>query len=155
MVSKEGGYTIDYETSEIVSIFEKAEKFKKLDKPLLIFAGENFGIGEKREWAVKSIKLLGVKAIIAKSFDEEYRKSLLYYGVLPLEFIEDDIDSLKLKGDENISILADKIKVDGKVKAYINRGFDEVVVKLKIRIDTQEEVEYYKKGGVLPFLLNS
>ncbi len=155
MVSKEGAYTFDYENNEIVSIYEKAQKFKEIKKPLIVIAGENFGKGEQKEWASKGMNLLGVKAVIAKSFDEKYRKDLISYGVLPLEFIDDDIESLKLKGDENFSFEMDSLKVEGKLKAYINRGFDEVQITLKIKIDTSLELKYYKNGGVFPFLFNS
>lgn len=153
MVSKEAAYTYDYEKNEIVSIYEKSKKFKELKIPLIIIAGKNFGVGEQNEWASKGISALGVEAIIAKSFDEEYRKSLISFGVLPLEFIDDDIDSLRLKGDETISI-EPEIKEEAKVKAVINRGFDEVEIELRIGIKTNLELQYYKNGGIFPFLFN-
>ncbi|RXJ89070.1 aconitate hydratase [Arcobacter sp. CECT 8983] len=155
MVSKESAYTFDYENNEIVSIYEKSQKFKDLKKPLVVVAGHNFGMGKQKEWASKGMNLLGVKVIIAKSFDEKYRKDLIAYGILPLEFIDDDIDSLKLKGDENLSFISDKLIIEGKIKAYINRGYDEVQIDLKVRIDTKIELEYYKNGGIFPFLFNS
>jgi len=155
MVSKVGGYTFDYEANEIVPIFDKAQRFKELNKPLIIIAGENYGIGSPRDWAAKGTKLLGVKSVIAKSFDNNHRKNLISFGVLPLQFIDDDIESLKLKGDENITIVSDSIQAEGKVKAHINRGFDEVIIELKSRLDTKKEVEYYKNGGIFPFLIKN
>lgn len=155
MVSKEGGFTIDYRNSEIVPIFDKALRFAKINRPLVIFAGENYGIGESKEWASKGIRLLGIKAIIAKSFDDEYKSDLIAFGVLPLEFIDDDIESLMLKGNEIISLKADEIKFDSKVSATIYKEDIEIEIKLKSRLDTKKDVEVYKSGGIYPLLLKS
>lgn len=153
MVSKEGSFTMAYEEHEIVSIYEKSQKCKEKSIPLVIFAGSDFGIGEFDEWAVRGIKLLGVKAIIAKSFSDEYRTNLVNYGILPLEFIDDDIDSLKLKGEENITITLDEIKPDVKLNLVVKKEYFEVEIELKCRLDSFDEVEYYKEGGIFPHIL--
>ena len=153
MVSKRGSFTMDYETNEIVSIYEKAIISKIKNEPLIIFAGKDFGIGEFDEWAIKGIKLLGVKAIIASSFCEEYREALVKYAVLPLEFVDDDIESLKLKGQEKINIKVDEIIPDSKIKMLIKKEFFELEIELKLRLDTFDEVEYFKYSGILPFTM--
>lgn len=155
MVSKEGGYTKDYESNEIVSIYEKSQIFKKLNKSLVIFAGREFGIGNSMSWAVKGVKLLGVKVIIAKSFDLVFKADLVRLGVLPLEFIDDDIQSLKLKGNELISIEENEIKADSKIVVIIHKDEVDIEIELKCRLDNEDEVSYYKNGGVLSYLLKN
>ena len=153
MVTKEGGYTMDYESNEIVSIYDKAQRFKEINRALVIFAGLDFGKGKAKDWAVKGMKLLGVKAIVAKSFDAVYRSNLISVGILPLEFIDDDIQSLKLKGDESITIKSDAIKADSKVDMTIHKKDGDITLDLKCRLDTVIEEEYYKSGGTISFLL--
>lgn len=155
MVSKEGGYTMDYELNEIVSIYEKAQNFKEKNKPLVIFVGENYGTGPSRDWAVKGIKFLGIKSIIAKSFDENHKLNLIGLGVLPLEFIDDDIESLKLKGHESITIKANTIKAGSRVTMIIHKKDNDVEIELLCRLDNETELEYYKSGGVISYLLKN
>jgi len=155
MVSKEGGYTMDYESGEIVSIYDKAQKFKEINRPLVIFAGSDYGKGKPKDWAVKGIKLLGVRAIIAKSFDEIHKSNLISLGILPLEFIDDDIESLKLKGYEGITIKSDGLKADSKINMIIHKKDRDIELELKCRLDNDTEVIYYKNGGTLSFLLKS
>ena len=155
MVSKEGGFSIDYRNAEIVSIFDKCQRFKEINRPLVIFAGENYGIGSFREWASKGISLLGIKAIIAKSFDERYKTNLIAFGVLPLEFIDDDIKSLNLKGNESITIKASEIKIDSKVDVIIHKENIDIEIKLKSRLDTKRELDFYKSTGLYSYFLKS
>lgn len=155
MVSKEGGYTMDYEVNEIVSIYDKAQKFKENNRALVVFAGENYGVGAVSNWAVKGIKLLGVKVVIAKSFDEKHKSNLIGVGVLPLEFIDEDIDSLKLKGHESITINADTIKAYSKVTMIIHKKDSDIEIELLSRLDNETDVEYYKNGGVISYLLKN
>ncbi|RXK07669.1 aconitate hydratase [Halarcobacter ebronensis] len=155
MVSKEGSFTMDYESNEIVSIFEKSQKFKNQNRALVIFAGKEYGIGSARNWAAKAIRLLGVKAIIAKSFCNRHRLNLIALGVLPLEFIDDDISSLKLKGNEEISIISEEIKKGAIIKAIIYKNELEIQIELKCRLDSDDEVKYYKNGGVLSYQLKN
>lgn len=155
MVSKEGGYTMDYEANEIVTIYEKAMKFKEQKRDLVIIAGKEYGGGNFRDWAAKGTRLLGVKAIIAKSFSNFHRKNLIEFGVLPLEFIDDDIKSLKLKGYESISIVTSEIKENSKILATIHKKDLDIEIELKCRIDNPTELIYYKNGGVLSYLLKN
>lgn len=153
MVAKEGGYTMDFETGEIISIFEKAEKFKSQEEPLVIIAGENYGNGKTRDWAAKGTKLLGVKVVIAKSFDEIHRKNLISFGVLPLEFMDDDIKTLKLKGSETISISKQELKEKSIITATVHKKDLDILIDLKCKIDNTLELKYFKYGGVLTYLL--
>ncbi|MCP4969469.1 MAG: aconitate hydratase AcnA [Arcobacter sp.] len=155
MLSKEGGYTIDYDTEEIISIYEKAKRLKERNKDIVIIAGEQYAKGTPIDWASKGTKLLGVKAVIAKSFDENYKSNLIYFGVLPLEFLDEDIKSLTLKGNENITIKVNDIKANSIIKGILHRNDVDIELELKCRLDNSNEVEYYKNGGVLPFLLNN
>lgn len=153
MVSKEGSFTMDYKENEIISIYEKAIKSKEDNVDLVIFAGNDFGIGDFDECSVRGVKLLGVKAIIAKSFSNEYRVGLINYGILPLEFIDDDIESLKLKGKELITIKSEEIKADSKISVIIKKEYFDIEIELKSRLDSFDEVEIFKRGGVFPLLL--
>jgi aconitate hydratase len=157
MVSKEGGYTKDFEEDEIVSIYELSQRFKQRNRPLVIFAGKEYGIGESRDWAVKAMKYLGVKAIVAKSFDKVYREDLIAFGVLPLEFLEDeDFEVLNLKGDETIDIVLDeKIEINTLANLTISSNRAVIETKLKVRLDNEEEITYYKNGGILSYLLKT
>ena len=150
---KEGGYTKDFLSSEIMSINDFSLKMKESKTPLVIFAGSRFGMGELNDWAVKGLKLLGIEVIIAKSFSNEYKKDLLRVGILPLEFIDDDIESLKLKGDEIINIKTNRLKINDKIDIEICKNNKSRVLTLQSRLDTNIEVEYYKNGGVLEYLL--
>lgn len=150
---KEGGYTKDFQSSEIISIHDFSLKMKESKTPLVIFAGSRFGIGEINDWAVKGLKLLGVAVVIAKSFSKEYKKDLLRLGILPLEFIDDDIESLKLKGDEIINIKTNGLKVNDKIDIIIFKNNQSRVIKVQSKIDTNIEIDYYKNGGVLEYLL--
>jgi aconitate hydratase len=157
MISKEGGFTKDFEKDEIVSIFELSKRFKERNRPLVIFAGENFGKGKTNIWAVKGIKMLGIKAIIAKSFDEEYKSNLVAFGIFPFEFGEDeDSELLNLRGDEIINItLNEELKPNCMFDLTISSTRDVLKTKLICKLDSYEEIDYYKKGGLLSFLLKS
>jgi len=150
---KEGGYTKDFLTYEVLPIFEFASRMKEENRSLVVFAGNEFGKDDKTDWAAKGIKLLGVKAVIAKSFDENHRKSLVSMGVLPLEFIDDDIRSLFLKGDELVSIKTLNILPAEKVNVEIKKGDEIINITVLLRLDNSYELEYYRNGGVLPYLL--
>ncbi len=150
---KEGGYTKDFQTNEIITIFDFSMKMKEQGTALVLFCGDNLGIGVLKQWAVKGLKLLGVKAIIAKSFKEEYRLALVEVGILPLEFIDEDINSLHLKGNEIITIEKDKLKMKDKIEIKIQKEKEIRVIELKLRLDTKIEIEYYKSGGTLSYFL--
>jgi len=122
----------------------------------VIFAGEEYGTGSSRDWAAKGTQLLGIKAVVARSFERIHRSNLVGMGVLPLQFKPGaSIDSLGLKGDEVIEIaLGDEIKPQSDATLVITRGDGtRSEVPLILRIDTPIEVDYYQHGGILPFVL--
>lgn len=155
VLPKEGGYTKDFETGELLSIFEFAQNMKAENRALVLFAGENYGIGESKDWAAKGTKLLGVNAVIAKSFDPIHKLNLIKMGILPLEFIDDDINTLSLKGNEFISIRSNTIITNAKINLEIQRESEIITITLQSTLDSNEEITYYKNGGVLSYLLKN
>jgi len=146
----EGGVT-KY-NGEQMSIYDAAMKYKTDGTPLVIFAGKEYGTGSSRDWAAKGTLLLGVKAVIAESFERIHRSNLVGMGILPLVFKGDATrKTLKLDGSETISIegISGNITPRMDVDCVISRGGKTETVKLLCRIDTLEEVEYYKNGGIL------
>lgn len=156
MVSpKEGGYTKDFISGEIMPLYNFSIKMQNQSTPLVIFAGSNYGSGDSRDWAAKGTKLLGVKAVIAKSFERIHKSNLVAMGILPLEFIDDDIESLSLKGDEIISIKTSEMKTNAKIELEIKKGYDIKIINVYSRLDTKAEVMYYRNGGILAYLLKN
>ena len=152
----EGGYTIHYPSKQQMTIFEAANKYKSSNIQSIVFAGEEYGTGSSRDWAAKGTKLLGVKAVVAKSFERIHRSNLVGMGVLPLEFMKNEsIETLKLKGDELFTISnLDKIRPQQKIAMLIQRSNGEIFsINLNLRIDTAIEIEYYQNGGILPYVL--
>ncbi|WP_099867175.1 aconitate hydratase AcnA [Pararhizobium haloflavum] len=153
---KEGGYTIHYPSKEEMSIFDAAMQYKEEGVPLVIFAGGEYGNGSSRDWAAKGTNLLGVKAVISESFERIHRSNLVGMGVIPFVF-EDGTTwkSLDLKGDERVSIdgLSD-MKPREKKTAKITYG-DGTTREITIlsRVDTLDEVNYLKNGGILQTVL--
>jgi aconitate hydratase len=124
--------------------------------PTVVFGGEEYGTGSSRDWAAKGTQLLGVKAVIARSFERIHRSNLVGMGVLPLQFLgSDSAPSLGLKGDEQIDVLGlDDIRPQQELTLGIQRADgSRREVKVKSRIDTPIEVDYYKHGGILPYVL--
>jgi aconitate hydratase len=122
----------------------------------VIFAGKEYGTGSSRDWAAKGTQLLGVKAVVAKSFERIHRSNLIGMGVLPLQFkAGDSWESLGLKGDEVIDVvLGADIKPQSDAKLVITQADGSArEVTVTLRIDTAIEVDYYKHGGILPFVL--
>ena len=153
---KEGGYTIHYPSKEETSIYDAAMQYKAEGVPLVIFAGVEYGNGSSRDWAAKGTNLLGVRAVIAQSFERIHRSNLVGMGVIPFVF-EDGTTwaSLELKGDELVTIegLAD-IKPRERKIAKVTYG-DGTVRDIPIicRIDTLDEVVYVNNGGILQTVL--
>ena len=153
----EGGITKFFDVNEKeMSIYDAAIKYAKKNIPLVIFAGKEYGTGSSRDWAAKGTKLLGVKAVIAESFERIHRSNLIGMGVLPLQFTSDENrKSLKLIGDEIITIKGlNSIKPNSELICEINSE-DKRSIKLLCRIDTNKELDYYKQGGILQYVLNS
>jgi aconitate hydratase len=152
----EGGETLFQPTGEQMSIYDAAMKYVAEGTPTMIFGGEEYGTGSSRDWAAKGTQLLGVKAVVAKSFERIHRSNLVGMGVLPLQFLNGDgIDTLGITGNETFSLeLGDDVKPQQEVTLVITRANGEQQkVQLLLRIDTAIEVDYYKHGGILPFVL--
>ncbi|MDD2700919.1 MAG: aconitate hydratase, partial [Sideroxydans sp.] len=151
----EGGYTLY--NGEQMAIYDAAMKHIADGTPTVIFAGEEYGTGSSRDWAAKGTQLLGVKAVIAKSYERIHRSNLVGMGVLPLQFKgSDSMGSLNLVGDESFALtgLAGDIKPQQDVTLTITRkDGSQQSVSLLLRIDTPIEVDYYRNGGILPFVL--
>lgn len=155
----EGGVTRHIPTGNEMSIYDAAMAYKKAGTPLVVIAGKEYGTGSSRDWAAKGTKLLGVEAVIAESFERIHRSNLVGMGVLPLTFHgEINRTSLKLTGDEKITLkgLAGGIKPRMKVDMVITRTNGESqIVPLLCRIDTLNELEYYKNGGILQYVMKN
>jgi aconitate hydratase len=137
-------------------IYDAAMRYIAQGTPTVVFGGEEYGTGSSRDWAAKGTQLLGVKAVIARSFERIHRSNLVGMGVLPLQFQgPDSVDSLGIKGDEVFDIeLGGEIRPQQDATLVIHRGDgSQQRVRLKLRIDTPIEVDYYKHGGILPFVL--
>ncbi|AXL50598.1 aconitate hydratase [Paraburkholderia caffeinilytica] len=155
----EGGLTIHQPSGEQESIYDAAMKYIDAGTPTVVFAGEEYGTGSSRDWAAKGTQLLGVKAVVARSFERIHRSNLVGMGVLPLQFKgSDSVQSLGITGEETFDVegLGDDFKPQQEVTLVI-RGKDgkEKRVQVLLRIDTPIEVDYYKHGGILPFVLRS
>ncbi len=150
----EGGITL-YK-SEKLPIYDAAMRYIADGTPTVIFGGEEYGTGSSRDWAAKGTQLLGVKAVIVRSFERIHRSNLVGMGVLPLQFLGDDsVVSLGITGDEEISISGlDDIHPQQELSLEIKRkDGTKQQIKVKSRIDTSIEVDYYKHGGILPYVL--
>ncbi len=155
----EGGFTKLYPEEKVMPIYDAVVEYKKRGVDLVVFGGKEYGTGSSRDWAAKGTKLLGIKAVIAESFERIHRSNLIGMGVLPLQFIENmNRQNLGLKGSELISILdlekgvnpADHLHVEIK---YATGEIKKI--KMLCRIDTKNELEYYKNGGILQYVLRN
>ncbi len=155
----EGGFTKLYPEEKVLPVYDAVVEYKKRGTDLVVIGGKEYGTGSSRDWAAKGTKLLGIKAVIAESFERIHRSNLIGMGILPLQFIEDvNRKNLKLIGSELISIL--------NIEKGVNPS-DEVIVEIKYasgeikkiktlcRIDTKNELEYYKNGGILQYVLRN
>jgi len=153
----EGGITIHQPSGEQMSIYDAAMKYVNEGTPTMIFGGEEYGTGSSRDWAAKGTQLLGVKAVLVRSFERIHRSNLVGMGVLPLQFIgNDSVESLGITGKETYDLvgLEGDIKPQQIVTLVIKReDGSRQDVKVLLRIDTPIEVDYYKHGGILPFVL--
>ncbi|MGN7102965.1 aconitate hydratase AcnA [Ralstonia holmesii] len=153
----EGGETLFQPSGEQMSIYDAAMKYIADGTPTVVFGGEEYGTGSSRDWAAKGTQLLGVKAVIARSFERIHRSNLVGMGVLPLQFKgNDSAQSLDIVGDETFDIegLDGEIKPQQDVTLVIHRANGETTrAQVLLRIDTPIEVDYYKHGGILPFVL--
>ena len=155
----EGGFTKLYPEGKVMPIYDAVVEYKKRGTDLVVFGGKEYGTGSSRDWAAKGTKLLGIKAVIAESFERIHRSNLIGMGVLPLQFINDiNRKNLNLKGSELISVIdlekglnpLDKVKLEIK---YLSG--DVKKIETLCRIDTKNELEYYKNGGILQYVLRN
>ena len=155
----EGGFTKLYPEEKVMPVYDAVVEYKKRGTDLVVIGGKEYGTGSSRDWAAKGTKLLGVKAILAESFERIHRSNLIGMGVLPLQFIGDmNRENLNLKGSELISIIdiekginpRDEVEVEFKYQSG-----DIKKIKMLCRIDTKNELEYYKNGGILQYVLRN
>jgi|TARA_B100001758_G_scaffold37068_1_gene28317 aconitate hydratase len=152
---KTGGYTKHIPTNKIVSVYEASELYKNEDRELIVIAGKNYGCGSSRDWAAKGTKLLGVKAVIAESFERIHRSNLVGMGVLPLEFIKgENYESLGIDNNSTFTIAALK-RNDTNVNINSTKNGQPYTFKAKVRIDTDKEWDYFLNDGILNYVLKN
>ncbi len=153
----EGGYTRIAGSTDPVFIYDAAMHYLENNVPSVVFAGKEYGTGSSRDWAAKGTLLLGVKAVVAESFERIHRSNLIGMGVLPLQFAEGvTLPSLSLNGDEEIEILGLESKLSPKqsLQLVVKRDGETQQVEVIARLDTAMEIEYYLAGGILPYVLD-
>jgi len=155
----EGGFTKIYPEGKVVSVYEAAMEYKKRGNDLVVVAGKEYGTGSSRDWAAKGTKLLGIKAVIAESFERIHRSNLVGMGVLPLQFKEGfDRKKLNIGGSELFTIIDIEKGVRPRQEVDCEIKYADGVskkIKLLCRIDTANEIEYYKHGGILQYVLRN
>ncbi|MEN2999097.1 MAG: aconitate hydratase AcnA [Acidilobaceae archaeon] len=153
---RSGAWTVYSPTGEIMHMYHAALRYKREGTPLLVLAGKQYGVGSSRDWAARGPYLLGIKAVIAESYERIHRSNLVCMGILPLEFMPgENADKLGLRGDEEFDILGLEDIYPGKVLEVVARRKDgsSIAFKAKARLDTPVEVEYFKHGGILKYVL--
>lgn len=151
----EGGWTSFQPSNEVMSIYDASIRYKEQKTPLIILAGKEYGSGSSRDWAAKGTNLLGVKAVIAMSFERIHRSNLIGMGVLPLEFLEGESpEKLGLSGKESYSLSLQSLKAnDTMTITAVDEKGNQKQFKAKVRIDTPKELEYFQNGGILHYVL--
>ncbi len=156
---REGGYTTLQPDGRVVDIFDASEEYRRRSVPLIVFGGSDYGMGSSRDWAAKGTRLLGVKAVVATSFERIHRSNLIGMGVLPLEFRDgENAESLGLDGSEvfNLTGIGDDLQPGQEATLEIRRADGRTAAtRLRVRADTRIEVEYYRHGGILPYVLRN
>ena len=146
----EGTWTVHVPTGEEMTIFEAAERYGADGTPLVVLAGKEYGSGSSRDWAAKGPKLLGVRAVIAESYERIHRSNLLMMGVLPLQYLPGESrESLGLTGRESFSIAG----LDNGEAREVTVRADDIEFRAIVRLDTPREREYLRHGGILPYVL--
>lgn len=152
---KEGGYTKLMPEGTLMAIFDACQLYEQKNVPLIVFAGQDYGMGSSRDWAAKGTALLGVRVVVAQSFERIHRSNLIGMGVLPLQFKKGEShESLGIRGDEVFSIIGlEKTLTHGQEVILEIAGHTKRQATLTMRIDTPIEVEYYRGGGIMPYVL--
>ena len=154
---QEGGYTVHFPDRTKSSMYEAAMKYKASNIPLIVLAGKEYGTGSSRDWAAKGTALLGIRAVIAESFERIHRSNLVGMGVLPLQFMENEsCDSLGLTGEEQFTITGIRENLSPGKQLIVNASSTDkpdISFTVIARLDSTVEVDYYQHGGILPFVL--
>ena len=152
----EGGYSILEPEKKQMSVYEVAMEYQKRAENIVVFAGQEYGTGSSRDWAAKGTKLLGIKAVIAESFERIHRSNLIGMGVLPIQLDNTNIQELGIKSSDLIDIkLHSEIKPLEKISVILKQGDATKELQCTLRIDTINELQYYKSDGILNFVLNN
>ena len=150
----EGGYTLHMPTNKEMTIFDAAMEYKKDGVPTIIIAGKEYGSGSSRDWAAKGPKLQGVSAVLTESFERIHRSNLVGMGILPLQFKDgENSDTFGLTGKEEFTITGINNGEAKSVKIHADNGKEKVSFEVNVRIDTPQEVKYFKSGGILQYVL--
>ena len=152
----EGGYSILEPEKKQMSVYEVAMEYQKRAENIVVFAGQEYGTGSSRDWAAKGTKLLGIKAVIAESFERIHRSNLIGMGVLPIQLDNTNIQELGIKSSDLVDIkLHPEIKPLEKISVILKQGDDTRELQCTLRIDTINELQYYKSDGILNFVLKN
>ena len=152
----EGGYSILEPEKKQMSVYEVAMEYQKRAENIVVFAGQEYGTGSSRDWAAKGTKLLGIKAVIAESFERIHRSNLIGMGVLPIQLDSTNIQELGIKSSDLVDIkLHSEIKPLEKISVILKQGDDTRELQCTLRIDTINELQYYKSDGILNFVLKN
>jgi aconitate hydratase len=157
----EGGYTRDFTTGEgddatVTSVYEASEHYLAAGTPLVVLSGKEYGSGSSRDWAAKGTALLGVKAVIAESYERIHRSNLIGMGVLPLQYPEgQNAESLGLTGEETFSITGVTELNEGRTPKTVKVVAGDVEFDAVVRIDTPGEANYYRNGGIMQYVLRN
>ena len=153
----EGSITVHQPSGERISVYDAAMRYRSENVPLIVFAGEEYGTGSSRDWAAKGMRLLGIKAVIANSFERIHRRNLAGMGVLPCQFKKGaDARSLALDGTEVFDLLGLEAEIQPQqdLALIIKRSNGAIEqLPLSLRLETAVEVDYFRHGGILPFVL--
>jgi aconitate hydratase len=153
----EGGFTRNFlDEGKQTTIYEASVAYQAANIPLVILAGKEYGSGSSRDWAAKGTALLGVRAVIAESFERIHRSNLIGMGVLPLQFLDNqNCESLGINGTETFNISGVTGLNDGKIPEFVQVTAGSTVFRAKVRIDTPGEADYYRHGGIMQYVLRS
>jgi aconitate hydratase len=153
----EGGFTRDFTgDGDVTTVYDASVKYAEAATPLVVLAGKEYGSGSSRDWAAKGTALLGVRAVIAESYERIHRSNLIGMGVLPLQFPDgESAESLGLTGEETFEITGVEALNDGSVPRTVKVKADDKQFDARLRIDTPGEAEYYRHGGIMQYVLRS